>query len=149
MSGSNGSDQITITMAQARFVSWVSEVLLDIVILNLFVEYIHTIVIDSFAISVLTAVLLKLAIDAVKGLEQRVAGYFRAKEGTAWRALGLVAVWSILFLSKFVILEAVNIVFGEHVELGHFIEIVAIIVTMLVANALMRLVFRRLGHREA
>jgi hypothetical protein len=149
VTSSNGSDEIAITRAQARYISWVSEVLVDIVILNLFVEYIHTIVIDSFAISVLTAVLLKLAIDAVKGLEQRVAGYFRAKEGTAWRALGLVAVWSILFLSKFVILEAVNIVFGEHVELGHFIEIVAIIVTMLVANALMRLVFRRLGHREA
>jgi hypothetical protein len=33
----------------------------------------------SFAISVLTALLMKLAIDAVKGLEHRVAGYFRSK----------------------------------------------------------------------
>ena len=69
MSGADGSDEITITRAQARFVSWVSEVLLDIVVLNLFVEYVRTIVIDSFAISVLTALLMKLAIDAVKGLD--------------------------------------------------------------------------------
>ena len=27
--------------------------------------------------------------------------------------------FSILFLSKFVILEVVNFVFGDHVELGH------------------------------
>jgi hypothetical protein len=148
MSGANSSDEITITRAQAQFVSWVSEVLLDIVVLNLFVEYVHTIVIDSFAISVLTALLMKLAIDAVKGLERRVAGYFRTKQGLVWRALGLMVVFSILFLSKFVILELVNIVFGDHVQLGHFIEIVSIILTMLVASALLRLVFRRLGRIE-
>jgi hypothetical protein len=76
------------------------------------VEYVHTIVIDSFAISVLTALLMKLAIDAVKGLEHRVASYFRSKQGLVWRALGLISVFSFLFLSKFVILELVNIVFG-------------------------------------
>ena len=122
---------------------------MDIVVLNLFVEYVHTIVIDSFAISVLTALLMKLAIDAVKGLEHRVASYFRAKQGLGWRALGLISGFSILFLSKFVILELVNIVFGDHVELGHFIEIVAIILTMLVGSAVLRLVFRQLGRNAA
>ena len=149
MSGADGSEEITITRAQARFVSWVSEVLLDIVVLNLFVEYVRTIVIDSFAISVLTALLMKLAIDAVKGLEHRVASYFRSKQGLVWRALGLISVFSILFLSKFVILELVNIVFGDHVQLGHFIEIVSIILTMLVGSALLRLVFRQLGSHAA
>ena len=149
MSGVDGSDEITITRAQARYVSWVSEVLPDIFVLNLFVEYVHTIVIDSFAISVLTALLMKLAIDAVKGLEHRVAGYFRTKQGLVWRALGMISVFSILFLSKFVILELVNIVFGDHVELGHFIEIVVIILTMLVGNALLQLVFRQLGRHAA
>ncbi len=144
----DGSDEITITKT-ARFISWVSAVLLDIVVLNLFVEYVHTIVIDSFAIWVLTALLMKLAIDAVKGLEHRVANYFRSKQGLVWRALGLISVFSILFLSKFVILELVNIVFGDHVQLGHFIEIVAIILTMLVGSALLRLVFRQLGNHAA
>jgi len=143
------TDEITITRAQARYVSWVSEVLLDIVVLNLFVEYVHTIVIDSFAISVLTALLMKLAIDAVKGLEHRVASYFRTKQGLVWRAVGLLSVFSILFLSKFAILELVNVVFGDHVQLGHFIEIVSIILTMLVGSALLRLVFRQLGGHAA
>jgi hypothetical protein len=149
MSSADGSGEITITKPQARFVSWVSEVLVDIVVLNLFVEYVHTIVIDSFTISVLTALLMKLAIDAVKGLEHRVASYFRTKQGLVWRALGLISVFSILFLSKFAILELVNIVFGDHVELGHFIEIVALILTMLAGSALLRFVFRQLGRHEA
>ena len=66
-------EPLTISPAQARFISWVSGVLVDIVVLNLFVEFVHTIVIDSFYISILTAVLLKLMVDAVKGLEQAVS----------------------------------------------------------------------------
>ena len=95
-----------ISPSQELFLSWVVELLVDIVVLNLFVEFVHTIVIDSFAISILTAVLLKLMVDAVKGLEQRVSAYFAAKPGAISKVLRVVAVWLILFLSKFVILEA-------------------------------------------
>jgi uncharacterized integral membrane protein len=143
----NGADEITITKSQGRYLSWVSDVLIDIVVLNFFVEYVDSVIIDSFAISVLTALLLKLMLDAVKGLEHGVASYFRSKEGWAFRVLGLVTVFSILFLSKFAILEAVNFVFGDHVELGHFIEVVAIIVTMLVVRGVLQAVYERLGAR--
>lgn len=139
----------TITPSQQRFISWVSELLVDIVVLNLFVEFVHTIVIDSFAISILTAMLLKLMVDAVKGLEQRVSAYFAAKPGAVWKALRVVAVWLILFLSKFVILEAVNFAFGDHVELGNFIEIAAIIIVMLGANVALRTQYQRLARLDA
>ncbi len=122
-----------------------SDVLIDIVVLNLFVEFAHTVVIDSFAISILTALLLKLMVDAVKGLEQRVSAYFAAKPGTVSKILRVVAVWLILFLSKFVILEVVNFVFGDHVELGSFIEIVAIVIAMLAANAALQTAYQKLG----
>ena len=127
---------MTVTPAQERFTSWVTSVLIDIVVLNLFVEFARTVVIDSFYIS-------------VKGLEQRVSAYFSAKPGTGWKVVRYTAVWLILFLSKFVILEAVNFVFGDHVELGSFIEILAIVVTMLAANAALLLVYRRLGESGA
>jgi hypothetical protein len=140
------TDTRTMTSAQASFVSWVSAVLVDIVVLNLFVEFVHTVVIDSFYISILTAVLLKLMVDAVKGLEQRVSAYLAGKQGAAWKPVRFLAVWLILFLSKFVILEVVNVVFGSHVELGSFIEILAIIVTMLVANAALEAVYKGLAR---
>jgi hypothetical protein len=127
----------------------VSEVLVDIVVLNLFVEFVKTVVIDSFYISILTAVLLKLMVDAVKGLEQRVSTYLAAKPGAAWKPVRFLAVWLILFLSKFVILEIVNVVFGSHVELGSFIEIAAIIVTMLAANAALQALYRGLARFDS
>ena len=138
----------TITPAQARFISWVSEVLVDIVVLNLFVEFVHTVVIDSFYISILTAVLLKLMVDAVKGLEEAVSAYFAAKPGGAWKPVRFVAVGLILFLSKFLILEVVNFVFGDHVELGSFVEILALVVTMLAANFMLLGVYQKLAGRD-
>ena len=125
-----------------------SEVLVDIVVLNLFVEFVHTVVIDSFYISILTAVLLKLMVDAVKGLEQAVSAYFAAKPGGAWRAVRVVAGLLILFLSKFLILEVVNFVFKDHVELGSFIEVAAIVVTMLAANFILQGVYQTLASRD-
>ena len=135
-----------MTRAQQRFASWTADVLVYIVVLNLFVEFVDTIVIDSFWISILTAVLLKLLLDAVIGVEHRVAAFFRAREGGVNKALGLVSVFAILFFSKFLILEAVNFVFGDHVELGHFVEIVALIVAMMLTRRLVQAVYERLGR---
>jgi hypothetical protein len=140
------SEAVVMTSAQRRFASWMADVLVYIVVLNLFVEFVHTIVIDSFWISMLTAILLKLLLDAVLGLEHRVSGFFKAREGVVSRVLGLVSVFLILFFSKFVILEAVNFVFGDHVELGHFIEVAALIVAMIVARRLVQAVYERLGR---
>lgn len=143
---SDYTEAVVMTRAQRRFASWMADVLVYIVVLNLFVEFVHTIVIDSFWISILTAVLLKLLLDLVVGLEHRVAAFFKARKGIVNRALGLASVFLILFFSKFLILEAVNLVFGDHVELGHLVEIVALIVAMIVARRLVQAVYVRLGR---
>ncbi len=142
-------ETVTVTRRQQRYASWVSSVLVDIVVLNLFVEHADAVVIDSFSISILAAVLMKLMLDAVVGLEHRVRAYFAGKAGGLYRVLGAVVVFSILFLSKFLILEVVNFVFGEHVELGHFIEVAAIVIAMLVASRALEIIYVRLGRTPA
>ena len=123
-----------------------TDVLIYIVVLNLFVEYSDAIVIDSFTISILTAVLLKAILDVLGGFEHRVAHYWQQKEGTVNKVLGYLSVFGILFLGKFAILEIVNIVFGDHVDLGHFIDVVLLIIAMIAARELMRLFYERLGE---
>jgi hypothetical protein len=134
-----------VTPAQQRYASWMTDVLVYIVVLNLFVEYAGAVVIDSFSISIRTAILLKLMLDALLGVEQRVSSYFAARQGAVFRVLRALSVFSILFFSKFVILEVVNFVFGDHVELGHFIEIAAIVVSMIVASKVLRVIYVLLG----
>jgi hypothetical protein len=140
-----GTPPSTITSAQARYASWVADVLVYIVVLNLFVEFVDAIVIESFWISILTAILLKLLLDALVGVEHRVGGYFRARDSTVFKVLGFVSVFSILFFGKLLILEVVNVVFGDEVDLGHFVEIAALIVAMIVVRGAMQWIYERLG----
>lgn len=142
---SNAVRTVTVTPAQDRFRSWAVDVLIYTVVLNLFVEYNSAIVIDSFTISIFTAVVLKVMLDLLTAVEHRVSSFF----GRIHKALGFLAMWLVLFLSKFVILEVIDIIFGDHVELGKFLDIVFLIVTMMVVRELVTRVYVALGNGEA
>ena len=122
-----------------------SDVLIYTVVLNLFVEYVDAVVIDSFTISIFTAVLLKILLDIVMRFEHTVHHFFAQKEGAIFNVLGKVSLVAILFLGKLVILEVVNFVFGDHVELGHFIEVVALVLALMITRRLFEVLFKKLG----
>jgi hypothetical protein len=136
---------VTISKKQDIFFSWTSDVLIYTIVLNLFVEYVPNVVIDSFTISILTAVLLKVLLDLVMGLEHHVHGYFEQKEGAVYRVLGTVSLFAILFLGKLFILEVVNFVFGDHVELGHFVEVLALVLVLMITRELFHRFYLALG----
>ncbi len=138
--------QVTITQKQQRYMSWTTDVLVYIVVLNLFVEFVDAIIIDSFWISILTAVLLKALLDIVIRLEHRVDAFFDKLGGSFFKFIGIATKLLILFTSKLIILEIVNIVFGEHVQLGHFIDVLALIIAMMAAKAIMVKIYKSLGE---
>ena len=134
----------TVTSGQARFTSWASDVLVYTVVLNLFVEFSDAIVIDSFTISILTAAVLKVMLDILTSVEDRVHEFVSRYS----KVLGYLSMWVVLFLSKFVILEVIDIVFGDHVDLGKFLDVVALIITMMVVRELTRRAYLALGEPE-
>jgi hypothetical protein len=138
--------RVTITEKQQRYVSWTSDVLVYIVVLNLFVEFVDAIIIDSFSISILTAVLLKALLDIVIRLEHRVGAFFDKLGGSFFKFLEITTKFLILFTSKLIILEVVDFVFGDHVELGHFIEILTLIIAMMATKAIMVKLYKSLGE---
>ena len=142
-----GDDLVIVRQRQHGFSLIVIGVLVNICILNLFVEHVDAVVIDSFSISMLTAILLSVMVWTIAGFEHRVSGWFGGHEGRAWKVAGFFAVWGILFLSKFVILEVVDIVFGDHVELGKLLEVILLVFAMLIAQRLIDLLYDTLGRR--
>ena len=145
MESFNNTRTVTITRKQEIFFSWMSDVLIYTVVLNLFVEYVDAVVIDSFTISILTAVLLKILLDIVMRFEHTVHHFFAQKEGAFYRVIGTVSLFAILFVGKLFILEVVNLVFGDHVELGHFIEVVALVLALMITRRLFQVLFEKLG----
>ena len=66
---------------QRLFVRYLLAVLIDLLVLNLFVEYWDAVAIDSFTVSLLVAVLLQVLLKLTLNLEHRVAEYFNARTG--------------------------------------------------------------------
>lgn len=145
MESPNGQRPVIITRKQEIYFDWMSDVLIYTVVLNLFVEHVDNVVIDSFTISLLTAVLLKILLDIVMRAEHTVKEFWGDKEGTLASILGAVSLIAILFFGKLMILWVVDIVFGDHVELGHFIEVVALVLALMITRELVHRLFLALG----
>lgn len=145
----NVPDRLTITKWQLVYVGWTLTLLAYIVVLNLWVEFNSSVVIDSFIISIATAAVLLVLLVVILGLEHRVKHWFAQREGTVYRVLGTVLTLLILFLSKFVILEVIDFVFGEHVELGHFIDVLVLVLLLIVAQKAMVLIWDAIGDASS
>ena len=128
---------------QLVFLSWTKDILIYTTVLNLFVEFNPKIIIDSFTISIFTAILLKILLEVILKLEHKVAEVLKG-----FKFLRILIMWLILFGSKFLILEVIDFVFGTHVDLGKFWDIILLIITMMIAREIIQKIFRSLGKRE-
>jgi hypothetical protein len=138
-------ERLSISKWQLVYVGWTLTLLAYIVVLNLWVEFNPSVIIDSFVISIATAVVLLVLLIIILGLEHRVKHWFARREGTVYRMLGTFSTLLILFLSKFVILEVIDIIFGEHVELGSFVDVLVLVLLLIVAQKLMVFVWDAIG----
>jgi hypothetical protein len=137
-----------VTAGQRRFASYAIDVLVYVTVLNLFVEYSDDIIIDSFTISIFTAFVLKLLLDVILAAEHRVSDYFKQRQRPFSNVLRVMSVWFILFSSKFVILEVVDLIFGDHVELGGFLHVIGLVIAMMVAREVFDRIYKSLGTGE-
>ena len=128
---------------QQLFLRYFTAILIDLTVLNLFVEYWSFVVIDSFTISLLAAVLLQVLLRLTLLLEHRVAVFFTAMEGAMARFLRILSAWLILFLSKIAILGVIDFAFGDDVSFGGPLHgVVAFIVVVVVILAAEELIIR-------
>ena len=118
--------------------------LVDLTVLNLFNEYWDFVYFEYFTISLLTAILLQFLLQVTIAIEHRVADYFKAKTGLRAKVLRGLSTWTILFVSKLVILEAINFAFGDSVVFSGPIHglvafIIVVIAIIIVEQAITRI----------
>ena len=128
---------------QRLFLLYFVGALIDLVVLGLFDQYSGKVHVDAFSTMVLAAVLLQLLLKATIAVEHWVAGHFKDKQGGWWKALRFFSAWLVLFGSKFVILEALDVAFGDKVAFeGMFHGIVWLIITVVTMVIVEELVVR-------
>jgi len=106
-----------------------------VVVLNLAIEYVPAVISEGFTLSLLTAVLLKLSLEVVILVKGKVVT--RLRTATTRRAKGVAALslWGVAAGSKVVVLELVDVVFGDAVSLGGFIPVTVLVVALLASRA--------------
>ncbi|TLM77425.1 hypothetical protein FDY93_10470 [Microbulbifer harenosus] len=142
----------TPTNAQRLFLLYYNGILVDLVVLNLFAEFSENVEVKSFSISLLAALLLQLLLKLTIAVEHKVAAFFKKYSGGFARVLRYFCAWLVLFGSKFVILEAIILVFDEDLRFhgmwhGVITLIVVVVVMLLLEEAVVRL-YRRLSFRD-
>lgn len=121
-----------------RAAAAVVDVFVYVVVLNLFVEYLPSVLSETFTLSLLTAVLLKGVLELVVLAKNKVKTRFREAASPIGKVGAALLLWLVMFGSKFVVLEAVDLAFGSRVSLGGFFSVSALIVVLMVARELVR-----------
>lgn len=125
-----------------RAAAAVVDVFVYVVVLNLFVEYLPQVLSETFTLSLLTAVLLKGVLEVVVAAKNRVKKRFREASTPLGKVAAGLLLWLVLFGSKFLVLEAVDLVFGDRVSLGAFFSVTLLILVLMVSRALVRRLLR-------
>ena len=121
------------------------DVFVYVVVLNLAVEYVPSVISEGFTLSLLTAVLLKVALEVVILLKGRILARLRAADTRAVKvAIGML-LWVVAVGSKLVVLELVDLVFGDRVSLGGFFSVTLLVVVLLLSRSAVRSL---LGHPQ-
>jgi hypothetical protein len=110
------------------------------VVLNLAVEYVPSVITETFTISLLTAVLLKVVLEVILAGKGIAVSRLRSATTPVGKVVGALSLWLVAVGGKLLVLELVDLVFGERVELGGFVPVTLLVVTLVVCrNAVRRL----------
>jgi hypothetical protein len=142
------------TTKQRMFARYLVAILIDLAVLNFFVEYSGKVFVDSFTTSFLAAIVLGVLLKVTIICEHWVMDWFKARGGGGWMTfLKNFCAWLIQFGSKFVILEALAQVFGDKLRFeGRWhgiITLIVVVVVMLLVEEIIVRIYRKLGNEEA
>lgn len=130
---------------QALFRELVFGTLVYAVVLGFFNDYTSFLDTKSYSTTFAVAIVMELLTYLTLLLKKYVASHFKGKP-SQWSKVGLVfGVWLVLFLSKFVFLWVIDLLFGSYVDISGFVGLVLIIVTMTVTKEGLDYIFKKLA----
>lgn len=116
----------------------VVDLLVYVVVINLAVEYVPSIISEGFTVSLVTAALLKVALELVILVKNKILGWLRAATSRRVKAVAALSVWAVAAGSKLAILELMDLVLGDAVSLGGFFHVTFLVMALLASRAAVR-----------
>lgn len=133
------------TPAPGRLRRWVLDHPADVVdlfvyvvVLNLAIQYLPRVISETFTLSLLTAVLLKISLEVVLRLKGAVLARLSTATTPAAKTAFALALWMVAAGSKLVVLWMIDVAFGGSVSLGGFVPVTLLVVALLMSRAMVR-----------
>ena len=113
----------------------VIDVFVYVVVLNLAIQYLPAVISETFTLSLLTAVVLKVTLELVLLLKGAVLDRLRGATTRLAKATSALMLWVVAAGSKLVVLWLIDIAFGGSVSLGGFIPVTLLVIVLLASRA--------------
>jgi hypothetical protein len=118
-------------------------------VLGFFDDYTSIVEATSFSYNFLAAVVLEVLTCAAVAVKDAIVGHLRHRGTRRATAVMAVGVWFVLFSSKFVFIWAIDLAFGDDVNINGFFGILAVAFVVTVVHRSADIVFVRLGAAPA
>lgn len=130
---------------QDIFLSTVVGILLYSVVLGFFNDYTNILHTSSYSMTFALAIVMQVLTFATFQVKDIAHTWFKQKDGS-WYQFGLIfTVWLILFLSKFVFLWVISLVFRQEVQISGFVGLLLIVATLTALQQLFEMFYNWLA----
>lgn len=115
-------------------------------VLGFFDDYTSIVEARSFSYIFMASIVLELLTCGAFAVKNAIVGHLRHRESRASTLLMAFGVWFVMFSSKFVFILAIDLVFGDDVNINGFFGIFIVALVVTVMHRLADWVFIRLGR---
>ena len=119
-------------------------VLLYSVVLGFFNDYTNIFSASSYSTTFGVAVVMQVLTHATFVAKDRIVHRLRRRESTRMITIA-ISVWLLMFLSKFVFLGVIKLVFSQEVEISGFFGLILIIASLTMAQTLVELADKKMA----
>lgn len=118
------------------------------VVLGFFNDYTSIVDVRSFSTIFYTAVVLELLTYLAFLLKGKIVTWLSNRQSAVYRILMFFCVWLVMFLSKFVFIWVIDIIFGNNININGFFGILLIVLCVTIVHKLADKAFIALGNNE-
>lgn len=116
-------------------------------VLGFFNDYTSIVYAKSFSTIFLAAITLELLTCAAFILKNRIVTFLKQRTGKIYKFLMFFCVWLIMFLTKFVFIWVIDLIFGSNMNIYGFFGILLIVVCVTLVHKLADKLFIHLGNK--
>lgn len=131
---------------QQVYTEMVVGTLIYVVVLGFFRDYSDIVTATTFSTLFLSSMVLQILTYLTLMLKKRIIAWLKPKSGIVYRILTFFCVWLVMFLSKFVFIAVLDLLFSQYIYVHGFYGILFVVLSVTLLHKLANYTFHRLGE---